>query len=79
VAVLSALVFAVAHLPSVMAPLGIETVKAMPPALLGEVILLNSVVSLLAAYGLRHYGLLAAVGVHFWTDVVWHVVWGAIW
>jgi membrane protease YdiL (CAAX protease family) len=78
VAVLSALVFALAHLPSVMSALRIETLSEVPAVLLGEVILLNGVVSLLAAYGLRHYGLLAAVGVHFWTDVVWHVLWGAI-
>ena len=75
---MSALLFAVAHLPSVMAALGIEAVSEVPPVPLGEVIVLNGAVSLLAAYGLRHYGLLAAVGVHFWTDVVWRVVWGAV-
>ncbi|GAH57810.1 unnamed protein product, partial [marine sediment metagenome] len=41
-------------------------------------ILLNGVVSLFAAYYFRKYGFLAAVGIHFWTDVVWHVVWGVI-
>jgi hypothetical protein len=24
------------------------------------------------------YGFLAAVGIHFWTDVIWHVIWGMI-
>jgi hypothetical protein len=27
---------------------------------------------------LKRAGFLGAVGVHFWTDVVWHVVWGAL-
>ena len=59
-----------------MFALGIESVNQVPAALLGEVILLNGVVSLFAAYYFRRYGFLAAVGVHFWMDVVWHVIWG---
>jgi len=27
---------------------------------------------------MRVVGLVAAVGVHFWTDIVWHVVWPLI-
>jgi membrane protease YdiL (CAAX protease family) len=76
VAIFSALVFALGHLPSVMFALGIERVNQVPAALMVEMILLNGIVSLLAAYYFRRYGFLAAVGVHFWTDVVWHVVWG---
>ncbi|MBN1316739.1 MAG: CPBP family intramembrane metalloprotease [Anaerolineales bacterium] len=78
IAVLSALVFAGGHIPSVMYALGYESVKAIPVALLVEIFLLNGVLSILAAYYLRQYGFLAAVGVHFWADVVWHVVWGAL-
>ncbi len=76
VSMLSALVFALAHVPSVMFALGVERVNELPGALMGEIVLLNGTVSLLAAYYFRQYGLLAAVGIHFWTDVVWHVVWG---
>jgi len=76
VAIFSALVFALGHLPSVMFALGIERVNQVPAALIGEMILLNGIVSLLTAYYFRQYGFLAAVGIHFWTDIVWHVVWG---
>lgn len=76
VAVLSALAFAFGHLPSVMFLYDFTTVGDMPPALLGEMILLNGVLSLFTAYYFRKYGFLAPVGIHFWTDVVWHVVWG---
>ena len=76
VAALSALAFAVSHVPVVMAAFGIDSAREMPVALVGEIALLNGLLSLLAAYCFRRYGLLAAVGVHFWTDVVWHVMWG---
>jgi hypothetical protein len=78
VTALSAVVFAVAHVPAVMYMLGIDTVGDMPVALGAELLLLNGVLSIVAALQMRRYGILAAVGVHFWTDVVWHVVWGAV-
>jgi hypothetical protein len=78
VAILSALAFALGHLPAVMMALGIDQVSDVPAALMAEIILLNGVLSLLAATYFRRYGFLAAVGIHFWADVVWHVVWGLI-
>lgn len=78
VAIFSALVFALGHLPSVMVVLGIESVSQIPAVLMGEIILLNGIVSLFAAYYFRQYGFLAAVGIHFWTDIVWHVIWGLL-
>ena len=78
VAIWSALVFGLSHLPAIMVLLGIQEVTAIPPVLLGEILLLNGVVGLLAAYSLRKAGFLAAVGIHFWADVVWHVLWGII-
>ena len=78
VAVLSALAFALGHIPSVMILFGLNTVNEIPLALMGEIILLNGVVSLFAAYYFRKFGFLAPVGIHFWTDVVWHVVRGVI-
>jgi len=64
------------HLPSVMIILGLEEIGEIPFALMSEIILLNGILSLFAAYYFRKFGFLAAVGIHFWTDVVWHVVWG---
>ncbi len=78
VSIFSALAFAGGHLPSVMIITGFKTIAAMPPALLVEIFLLNGVISLLAAYYFRKFGFLAAVGIHFWTDIVWHVIWGVI-
>lgn len=78
VAVLSALVFAIGHLPSAMFILGITNPAEFPAVLWVEMILLNGSLGLLAAWALRRHGFLAAVGIHFWTDVAWHVIWGAI-
>jgi membrane protease YdiL (CAAX protease family) len=75
-AVLSALLFAVGHIPSAMALLGLDSASQIPPIILVEILLLNSVLSLPAAYYMRQYGFLAAVGIHFWTDIVWHVLYG---
>jgi membrane protease YdiL (CAAX protease family) len=77
-AIVSALLFAVGHIPSVMALLALDSASQIPTVTLGEILLLNSVLSLPAAYYLRRYGFLAAVGIHFWTDVVWHVLYGLV-
>ena len=76
VAVFSALAFAAGHLPSAMFALGFESIAQIPIALLVEIFLLNGVISIFAASYFRKYGFLAAVGIHFWTDIVWHVIWG---
>ena len=78
IAILSALAFALGHIPSVMVILDFNTVNEIPFALMSEIILLNGIVSIFAAYYFRKFGFLAPVGIHFWTDVVWHVVWGVI-
>jgi membrane protease YdiL (CAAX protease family) len=78
IAIFSALAFALGHIPSVMILFGLNTVNEIPLALMSEIILLNGVLSLFAAYYFRKFGFLAAVGIHFWADVVWHVVWGVI-
>jgi membrane protease YdiL (CAAX protease family) len=78
VAVLSALLFAVAHLPALMYMLGVSELSQLSPVLLVQIILLNGVVSLFAAHYYRKSGFLAPVGIHFWADIVWHVLWGAL-
>ena len=77
VAILSAIAFAFGHIPSAMAILGINQINEIPPILILEIFLLNGALSIFAAYYFRIYGFLAAVGIHFWTDIVWHVIWGA--
>jgi len=78
VVIFSALAFAAGHIPSVMILFGFNSVSEIPFAIMAEIILLNGVLSLFAAYYFRKFGFLAAVGIHFWADVVWHVVWGVI-
>ena len=78
VAVASAIVFAVAHVPGLMFLFHLETVGEMPVALMAEIALLNGVLSIIAAYYFKTSGLLSAVSIHFWADVVWHVLWGAL-
>ena len=78
VAVVSALVFAVAHVPSAMVILGFSGVEQIPVALWVEIIVLNGLLSMAAAYFFKEHGFMSAVGIHFWTDVVWHVLWGAL-
>ena len=78
VAIFSALVFALVHIPSMMILFDLKAINEIPLALMTEIILLNGVVSLFAAYYFRKFGFLAPVGIHFWTDVIWHVIWGAI-
>jgi len=72
----SAFLFALAHLPSIIALYGLNTVSEIPAALILEIIILNGLLLVFAAYYFRKYGLLAAVGIHFWADIVWHVLWG---
>jgi len=74
----SALAFALGHFPSVMILFGLNTIQEIPFALISEIIVLNGVISFFTAYYFRKYGFLAAVGIHFWTDVIWHVIWGMI-
>jgi membrane protease YdiL (CAAX protease family) len=78
VAVFSAIAFAFGHVPSVMLLFGFKAIGDIPAALMSEIILLNGVLSVFAAHYLRKSGFLAPMGLHFWTDVVWHVVWGVI-
>ncbi|MCB0196197.1 MAG: CPBP family intramembrane metalloprotease [Anaerolineae bacterium] len=78
VALFSALAFALGHIPSAMVLFGITEISAVPPVLLLEIMLLNGVLSLFAAHYFKKHGFLAAVGIHFWVDVVWHVIWGVL-
>ena len=76
VSIASAFVFAAGHIPSVLILKGLTSPSQIPPLTLVEMFFLNSIVSLPAAYLFRKNGILAAMGVHFWTDTVWHVIYG---
>jgi membrane protease YdiL (CAAX protease family) len=78
VAVCSALAFSAGHLPSIMVLKGFTNISQIPPLTLVEIFLLNSAVSIPSACYFKKYGILAAMGIHFWTDIVWHVIYGLV-
>lgn len=73
---MSAIVFSLGHLPAVMVMFNYSALSQISPVLLLEIIVLNGIISVFAAYYMRKFGFLAAVGLHFWADIVWHVIWG---
>ena len=74
--VIAALAFGAGHLPLVLMLTGATSVAELSPITLAEVFLLNGLVGLWAGQRYMKDGLVAASGVHFWTDVVFHVIWG---
>jgi hypothetical protein len=75
---IAVIIFAAGHLPAAMFLTGVEALKDMNPVLLGEIFLLNGIVGLAAGRQHIKTGLVAAMGVHFWTDVFWHVLYGLV-
>jgi hypothetical protein len=76
--VLAALAFAAGHLPAVVILTGASSIGDLNPVLLSEIFLLNGIVALVAGQRYLKDGLVAAAGVHFWTDIVFHVGWGLL-
>ena len=70
---IAALAFGAGHLGSLFFLTGASSFAALNPVLLAEIFLLNG---LIAGERYMKDGLVAAAGVHFWTDVVFHVLWG---
>jgi hypothetical protein len=76
--VLAALAFAAGHLGSAVALAGVHSPADLPVAELVELTLLNGGLGLLAGRLFLRHGLPAAIGVHFWADIVWHVLFPAL-
>jgi membrane protease YdiL (CAAX protease family) len=74
--IIAALAFGAGHLGTIMFLTGASSPAALDPVLLIEVFLLNGIIGLVAGERYMKDGLVAAAGVHFWTDVVFHVIWG---
>ncbi|HEX5836877.1 MAG TPA: CPBP family glutamic-type intramembrane protease [Anaerolineales bacterium] len=74
--VIAALAFGAGHLGTLLLLTGASSIAELNPVLLLEVFLLNGIVGLVAGERYMKDGLLAAAGVHFWADVVFHVLWG---
>jgi hypothetical protein len=78
ISIISAFAFAFAHIPSFMFIFGFNKISEIPILILFEIIILNGVLSIFCAYYFRKFGFLASVGIHFWTDFIWHFIWGII-
>ena len=74
--IIAALAFGAGHLPALFYLTGTTSFAGLNPMLLVEVFLLNGVIGLVAGERYMKDGLVAAAGVHFWNDVVFHVIWG---
>ena len=72
--VISALVFSAGHFYSMMIILGFTSITQIPLVFLAELVFLNSLLGIFSGYFFRKFGFLTAVGVHFWTDIVWLVI-----
>jgi hypothetical protein len=76
--VVAALAFVAAHLGTATAVADGSTPLGLPPMMLAEIMALNGFVGVLAGLSFARNGLIAASAVHFWSDVVWHVIFGAL-
>lgn len=74
--VIAALAFGAGHLGTIFFLTGTSSLGELSPVLLAEAFLLNGVIGLVAGERYMKDGLVAAAGVHFWADVVFHVLYG---
>jgi membrane protease YdiL (CAAX protease family) len=74
--VIAALAFGAGHLGTILFLTGASSLAELSPLLIIEVFLLNGIIGLIAGERYMKDGLVAAAGVHFWTDVVFHVLYG---
>jgi membrane protease YdiL (CAAX protease family) len=74
--VIAALLFGAAHFGTVLILTGASSLSELSPVLIAEIFVLNGIIGIIAGQRYMKDGLVAAAGVHFWTDVVFHVVWG---
>jgi len=74
--VIAALAFGAGHLGTILFLTGASSLAELSPVLLAEVFILNGVIGLIAGERYMKDGLVAASGVHFWADVVFHVIYG---
>jgi len=74
--IIAALAFGASHLGTALVLTGASSLAELDPVFIVEIFILNGVIGLIAGERYMKDGLVAAAGVHFWTDVVFHVLWG---
>lgn len=75
---LAALAFAAGHLGTAMVLAGAASPMDLAPVTLAELFLMNGLLGLLCGRAFIKNGLVAAAGIHFWADIVWHVLYGLL-
>jgi hypothetical protein len=76
--VIAALAFGAGHLGTVLVLTGATSPAGLSPVLIVEILVLNGIIGLIAGQRYMVDGLVAAAGVHFWADIVFHVIWGLV-
>jgi membrane protease YdiL (CAAX protease family) len=76
--VIAALAFGAGHLGTILLLTHASSLADLNPVLLVEMLLLNGIMGLVAGQRYMKDGLIAASGVHFWADVVFHVLYGLL-
>jgi hypothetical protein len=56
----------------------ISSFSEFPGVFIFEILLLNGIIGVLTGKAFIKYGLVAAIGIHFWTDIIWHVIYGLV-
>ena len=74
--VIAALAFGASHFAAIPYLIGASSLADLNPALIVEIFLINGIIGVVAGQRYMKDGLVAASGVHFWADMVWHVTWG---
>jgi len=72
--IIAALVFGIAHLAGPVYMYNFSSISQVPIIFIVELLVLNGAIGILAGREMVKYGFVAAVGIHFWADIVWHVV-----
>jgi membrane protease YdiL (CAAX protease family) len=76
--VIAAIAFGAGHLGTIFFLTHASSFADLNPVLLVETFLLNGILGLIAGQRYMKDGLVAAAGVHFWNDVVFHVIYGLL-
>jgi hypothetical protein len=74
--IIAALAFAAGHLGSAMFIFDVTNPLDLPALVLLMIFALNGLVGILTGWLFIADGLIAAASVHFWVDIVWHVIYG---
>jgi membrane protease YdiL (CAAX protease family) len=74
--IVAALAFGAGHLGTLLLIAHASSFAELSPVLLAETFLLNGILGVIAGQRYMKDGLVAAAGVHFWNDVVFHVIYG---